>query len=124
VFSFNFSVYAESVDQDAVKKTQELLKNRESVKEITKKDAKAKNADDLAKQVAGSEEDTQELYNIAAEVLPTLLKMNNNDPEKAATALAEYSKNPEKFLSKLPKETRDKIKALSQKIESKQHKQP
>lgn len=121
---FSLNTFAQSADNESVKKAQEVLKDPKQVKEITNKDAKAKKADDFVKNIAGSEENAQEVYNIAAELMPVLLEMNNNDPEKAIQSLQDYSKNPKAFLDKLPEASRKKIKALAEKIESEKMKKP
>lgn len=121
---FSLNTFAEGADKESVKKAQEVLKDPKQVKEITNKDAKAKKADDFVKNIAGSEENAQEVYNIAAELMPVLLEMNNNDPEKAVQSLQDYAKNPKAFLDKLPETSRKKIKALAEKIESEKKKKP
>lgn len=110
--------------QFSSKQTQDLLKDQKKIKELSKENKDIKKADDFVKGVAGSDENTQAIYELAAEILPIFLEMNNNDPEKATKALAEYSKDPKAFLEKLPAATRKKIKDISTKIEAEKVKKP
>lgn len=110
--------------QKSVSQTQDILKDQKKIKELSKENKDVKKADDFVKGVAGSDENTQAIYELAAEILPIFLEMNNNDPEKATKALEEYSKDPKAFLEKLPEATRKKIKAISAKIEAEKVKKP
>lgn len=122
VSSFAESKTAEQ--QLSTKQTQDVLKDQKKIKELSKDNKDVKKADDFVKGVAGSDENTQAIYELAAEILPIFLEMNNNDPEKATKALEDYSKDPKAFLEKLPAATRKKIKDISAKIEAEKVKKP
>lgn len=120
----SFAESQNAEQQFSSKQTQDLLKDQKKVKELSKENKDIKKADDFVKGVAGSDENTQAIYELAAEILPIFLEMNSNDPEKATKALEEYSKDPKAFLEKLPVATRKKIKDISTKIEAEKVKKP
>ena len=108
---------------DAVKKTQESLKDKKSREELLKEPS-ARKANDAALGVAGSEQNLDEMYKIASELLPVLMEMNENDPEKAAKSLEAFQKDPEKFLNSLPESSKNRIKLLAEKIQAESKKKP
>lgn len=124
VFSFVATSFAEELDRNALSEAQGLLKDRSKVETVLSADPKARKADDFAKQVGGSDENVQQMYSIAADILPVLLEMNENNQEKALNSLQEYSKNPKEFLARLPAGTRKKIENLASKIESEKPRKP
>lgn len=124
VFALAATSFAEELDKNSLSETQGFLKDRSKVETVLSADPKARKADDFAKQVGGSDENVQQMYSIAADILPVLLEMNENNPEKALNSLQEYSKNPKEFLARLPAGTRKKIENLASKIESEKPKKP
>ena len=111
--------FAQSGDsKEAIKDVQKTLNDPAKIKEITAEDAKAKQVDDMVNKLAG--EDSKELYSISADILPVLMEMNKDNPERALESLASYTKDPASFLASLPPNIRERIQKLSKKIESKQ----
>lgn len=102
----------------AIKDAQNTLNNPAKIKEITAEDPNAKKVDDMVTKLAG--DDSKELYAISADILPILMEMNKDNPEKALEALGSYSKDPGGFLATLPPNIRERIQKLSKKIEDKQ----
>lgn len=101
----------------AMKDTQNLINDPARRKSVIADDPKAKSVDDMVNKLAG--EDSGELYSISADILPILMEMNQDNPEKALESLTSYSKNPAEFLSSLPPNIRERIEKLSKKLESK-----
>ena len=108
----------------AIKETQAVLNSRDEIKKIADQDPKAKSMDSAVNELTGSEESTKELYSISADILPVLMEMNQDNPEKALESLAQYSKDPGAFLQKLPVDVRLKIEKLAKKIETSKTKKP
>lgn len=102
----------------AIIDAQNTLNNPAKIKEITAEDPNAKKVDDMVTKLAG--DDSKELYAISADILPILMEMNKDNPEKALESLASYSKDPGGFLASLPPNIRERIQKLSKKIEDKQ----
>lgn len=121
--SFVFLFALSSIANDAptaIKDTQKTLTDPAKIKEITSADPKAKEVDDMVTKLAG--DDSKELYALSADILPILMEMNKDNPEKALESLASYSKDPASFLASLPPNIRERIQKLSKKIEGKQPK--
>lgn len=121
--SFVFLFALSSIANDspaAIKDTQKILTDPAKIKEITSADPKAKEVDDMVTKLAG--DDSKELYALSADILPILMEMNKDNPEKALESLASYSKDPASFLASLPPNIRERIQKLSKKIEGKQPK--
>lgn len=116
---FTLLTFANDTDH-AVKKTQDLLNDRKQVEDVIKANPQAKDVDDSVTQLTGSPEAAKELYAISADILPILMEMNQDNPEKALESLSSYSKNPGAFLKQLPPDIRLKIEKLAKKIEVKQ----
>lgn len=109
---------AEQASKDAaLAQTQKVLNDRQEIKKITESDPKAQAVDDSITELTGSEAGAKELYAISADILPVLMEMNQDDPDKALQSLTAYSKDPGAFLSKLPPDIRLKIENLAKKIE-------
>ena len=109
------SYLASAVDPSPVQKTQDALRSPQKRSELLK-DEKAQATDKAALGVVGSQKNLDEMYDIAAEILPVLMDMNQGDPEKAAQSLEEFKKDPEKFISRIPASSQEKIRALAQKV--------
>lgn len=129
VFMLVIQVWAmDDNEQDmnqAVQDTQQVLKNKSERKKIIQKDSKAKSVDDNVKQLTGGDEKAQEdIYAVAAELVPYLQKMANNDPNKMMELLAEAQKDPKKFSERWPPEQRAKLKAITERIQKQQEKKP
>lgn len=101
----------------AMKDAQNTITDPAKRKEIIAADPKAKSVDDMVSKLAG--ENSGELYSLSADILPILMEMNQDNPEKALESLASYSKDPASFMSSLPPNIRERIEKLSKKIESK-----
>jgi len=111
--------FAQTSDtKGAIKDVQKTLNDPAKIKEITSEDPKAKTVDDMVNKLAG--DDSKELYAISADILPVLMEMNKDNPEKALESLASYSKDPASFLASLAPNIRERIQKLSKKIEDKQ----
>lgn len=115
----SLSSFAESPSghSAAMKDAQNSISDPAKRKEIIANDPKAKSVDDMVSKLAG--EDSGELYALSAEILPILMEMNQDNPEKALESLTSYSKDPATFMSSLPPNIRERIEKLSKKIEGK-----
>ena len=112
----------DKASEDALKQTQDLLKNRQQRESYIKDHEGAqkvhKNIQDLT---GGDAAHTQEMYDIAADVLKVVTekaKKSNGevDVEKMKKLMLEYQTNPEAFYRQMTPEQRKRIKALGKKI--------
>jgi hypothetical protein len=107
------NVYADDTSS-ALQKTQECLRNQNC--DPAKSDA-GKVADQKALEaVNGNASNKQELYNIAADVMPILVQQAGEDPTKMQTILLKAQTDPESFLNSLPPEIQAKIKNVANAI--------
>jgi hypothetical protein len=108
---------AADFDSDAIAQTQASLRNKTERQKVINSDPKARQADQELDKIAGTPENKDELYEISAELTPWLAQTTNGDPEAMAKLLQEALGNPEAFYKKIPNAQKEKIKALTQKIE-------
>jgi hypothetical protein len=87
--------------KDALKKTQELLRDRQKRNVAAKANPKAREADDKASALAGSEKNRDEMYNIAAGVMEKLVEETGGDDKKMQEILKRAEKDPEGFYRKM-----------------------
>ncbi len=113
-FGFDDQAY-----QEALSKTQNLLRNsKERQGALDTKEAKS--ADNVAEITAlGDPAAKDQVYNIAADLMPWLVAQTEGDPKKMMEIIAEAQKNPQAFLQKLPEAERKKIGNLTRHIEAK-----
>jgi len=72
--------------------------------------------DQQVRALTGSPELTQELYNLAAQVLGELLQSSGGDMNKVFDTLSRARSDPEAFAATLSPQTRDRLKDLSDRI--------
>ncbi len=83
--SIQIGFAAESKKQDvekALKLTQQMLKDPEAIKQQTSKSPEAKNADAKVKEIAGSSENEQAIYELAASVFANLVQQSGGNFEQ------------------------------------------
>jgi len=102
----------------ALQTTQDCLRNQNC--DPSKTDV-GKAADQRALgAVGGNASIKQELYNIAADVMPILVKQTGEDPAKMQAILLKAQADPVNFLNSLPPEIQVKIKNASNAVEKNQ----
>lgn len=112
LFQQSFAQTQSEVEQ-AIKLTQEMLKDPDARDKEIGKGADKKAADQKVKDVAGSEANEQAIYELAASVFGTLMSETGGDVEKVQEMLAEGMKNPESFAKKWSPEELAKLKKIS-----------
>ena len=101
----------------ATQQTQTLLRDAAARdKVITTPDAKA--ADKQVKDLMGS--DTQALYELAADILPSIVNDGGGDSTKIQVSMDQLAKDPASLESKLTPEQLARIKNLAKRAESRQ----
>lgn len=119
---FSFSSKSEDLYiKDAVKKTKELMTNRQKRNAAIKKDPMAVDADKKAGALAGSEKNKDKMYGIASEVFEKVVESTNGDEKKMQELLKKAEKNPEAFYNEMfSDEQKAELEALSKDIENSQ----
>lgn len=104
-------------EQQGLKQTQELLRDKSQRDAFIKKDAAAKKADDVLNQLGGGNEQfNAEAYQLASEVFEVLAKESGGDPAKMNKAVQEYLRDPAAFAKKFSPEQKAKLKQLGEKV--------
>jgi len=122
IFSHSSSSMAQTdqTSDKAIKDTQDFLRDKSQRDELIKKDSKAKEADSKVNSVTGGDAvNNQKLYDISADIMPTLMQAVGNDPNKAMELLQKAQTDPEAFYKDLPPEIRAKIRGVASDIDAK-----
>lgn len=117
-FCFVARPVEDAATQSSVAETQKLMTSKSEREAHIATDTEAKKADEMAKKAMGGDDaKTDELYGIAASLLPWIMKESEGDPAKANALLLEATKDPKTFLQRLPASERAKIDDLAEKME-------
>ena len=111
------NVYADDINS-ALQKTQDCLRNQNC---DPAKTVIGRVADQKALGVAnGNAVNKQELYDIAADVMPILVQQAGEDPTKMQAILLKAQADPVSFLNSLPPGIQEKIKNAADAVEKNQ----
>ncbi|MBI2607108.1 MAG: hypothetical protein HYW49_13620 [Deltaproteobacteria bacterium] len=102
--------------QEALLKTQQLMRDAKLRQSAVGSDPKAKDMDSKVRDFAGSDENTQEIYSLGADVMENLVKESGGDPEKMQKLLDEAKKNPSAFAARFSPAQKAKLNAVAEKI--------
>jgi hypothetical protein len=115
------SAQTDQAIENALKDTQDLLKDNSKRQELFKKDSNAKAADDQVQNVTGGDSaQSQEIYNISSDAFSAVMQSAGNDPNKVMEMLNKAKGDPKAFYDSLPAEIRNKIRGVASDIEKKQ----
>lgn len=117
-FCFSVLSFAETASTDqskALSQVMELLRSSSKRQEIIKNDPKGKEADALVKDIGGIY--SEDIYNLAAEVMQTLAAEAQGDPDKMEKILEKARKDPAGFAQKFTAKQRATLKELAEKIQ-------
>ena len=128
VFAFTFVVtistqsYADSggtldsASQGALKSTQDLLTNKKQREDATQ-EGDAKKADDYVRNLTDNDKAlSDDVYKMASEIFPALVKKANGDPKKMKEIIDQFSRDPASFAGEWTPEQREKLHELSLKL--------
>lgn len=105
-------------EKQGLKDTKEFLVNPKERQKFIDKDAKAKEADQKAESLAGSKENKEEIYGIAAEVMEKLTQEAKGDPQLMQKILQEAQTNPQAFYEKyFDEKSRQRVRGVATDIE-------
>ena len=111
------NVYAEDDTVSALQKTQDCLRNQTC---DAAKSSAGQAADQKALEaVGGNANNKQELYNISADIMPTLIQQTGGDPEKMQALMLKAQTDPEGFFNSLSPDAQAKIKNIANTVEKK-----
>ena len=106
--------------QDALKAVINQLTHPEIRAEQLKSDKKALESDRAVKELGG--EYSEEIYQLAAQIMENLVREAQGDPDKMMKILEKAQQNPSSFANTFTEEQKRKLKELGKKIEKRQGK--
>lgn len=111
--------FADPQVQEAAKKTSEKMLTPEGRKEIVTS-PEGQHADQRIKSLSGGNTAAeQEMWELAAELLPIIAEKGENDPAKMMEYLEQMKKDPAKFASQFPPAQQQKLKKIAEKLKGK-----
>jgi hypothetical protein len=119
ILFISLGCWADPETQEAAKKTRELMLTPEGRKEIVNT-PQGKNAEQQIKNLSGGNTAAeQEIWELAAELLPIMAAKGDNDPAKMLEYLDQMKKDPAKFAAQFPPEQQQKLKRIAEKLKGK-----
>ncbi len=108
----------DSADQEALKQTQELLKNKTQRDQAIKDSPAAQQAADFVQQLTGGDQQmSEDIFALAAEVFSIVVQESKGDVNKMNLLLENFKKNPAQFAEKWSPEQKSRLKSLADKLE-------
>jgi hypothetical protein len=119
-FFFNISVHAEldKYNQEALKKTQDFLKNKSEREAFINKSPDAQPYAQKMNDMGMNESQKNKTFNISADVFAELVKENNGDAAAVQKMLLNAQQNPEAFYNSLSPENKKMIESLGSEMEA------
>ncbi len=108
----------DAASQEALLKTMQLLVSPSQRGVAIEESDKAKEADDVARAVAGTAENTQRLYELAARILENVVTQANGDPEAMFKILEKAQKDPAAFARTFQPDQTRLLQELGREIEA------
>lgn len=109
--------------ETAVKETQKVLRTPQ-LREKTFNDPNANQAHNTARTLSGDNAAVeQEMWELAAELVPLLAEKGESDPAKMAEYLEKMRRNPAAFIEQFSEPQRARLRTLSEKIQKASQKQ-
>lgn len=104
-------------DQEALKNTQDMLRDAKARDAaIQQTGERARQVDQGVRNLAGSQQNADDIYGLAADVFANITKEAGGDPEKMQKLLNEAQKNPAAFAEKWTPEQKQKLGEIGTKI--------
>lgn len=110
--------------EQALRLTQEMLKDPATRQSEINKSPEGKAANAKVKEIAGSPENEQAIYELAASVFATMSDQAGGDPEKMQKILDEALRNPQGFAETWSPEQVKKLEEISAKSNSVKSEKP
>ena len=104
--------------QEALGLTQKALSDPAQRSKIIQSSPAAKQTNKGVEALMGNAENTQKLYEMAADVMQTLVKLSDGDPDKMMKILEKAQKDPESFAKTFTKKQLSMLRELAKKVET------
>lgn len=102
---------------DALNQTMDVLRSASERGAEISKSPQARAADSQVKALAGTPQNTERIYELAAQVMQNLAQEGGGDPEKMMKILEEAQKNPTSFANRFTPEQKKLLKEIATDIE-------
>lgn len=107
----------DSADQEALQKTQELLRNKTERSKAIQTSESSQKVDKHVDSLFGDSSAAKEgIYDLAADIFADLVKQSGGDADKMQQLIQEYQRDPAAFAAKWSPEQKAKLKGLSEKV--------
>lgn len=120
VTSTAWSKSDKEVNEEALKNTQDLLKNPTERQKALNTPAARQSVEQLKNLTGGDAQIEQEIWELSADLMPILLEESKGDPQKMTKLLQEMKANPLSFADKFSGAQKEKLRKIAEKIASKQ----
>jgi len=121
LLTFSLQIFAQSQlskdNQDALKKTQELLTNVQKRQKAIEESKDAQKADGTVNQLVNTQQQKDQVYGIASDVFRDLATGLNGDSQQMMELLQKAQQDPESFYKALSGNQKAAIKKLANDIE-------
>lgn len=118
IFAFGAHAELDANQQQGLKDTQNLLRDKKQREDYFKNNPQAREADTKAGALGGSPANKEEMYDISAELIEVIARETNGDPVKMETIMQEAQKNPKAFYEKyMSANQKARVKALAEKVD-------
>ena len=111
--------FAESNTKDALEQTQQLLIDPANRDEVIRGNADAKNTDKALNDLVGNRVEQQRVYELAADILGSIVTKSEGDPQKMDKLLEDAKKNPEAFANTFTPEQKKTLSDIAAKTPGK-----
>lgn len=112
---------ADPETEQAIQEVQLQMKNANFGENAAKESAEARDVHNYVKGISGNPQQTQEIYDLAAEVLGNMKGLN---PEQMQKLLEAAKNDPSQFADSWTPEQKEKLKKLSNRLPSANQKKP
>ncbi len=102
---------------ESARKTQELLKNPAQRNEYSEKNQSARDTDRELRRAVGSDAAAEDVYGLAADIFPELVKAANGDPVRMQEIMAQVHRNPASLKDYFTPEQLERLKAVASQVE-------
>lgn len=105
--------------QNALTRTKSFMKNSHQRQEYLKSSPYAQEAHNKAANLLGSKQNVNKAYDMAGQMLESLLKQSNGDMSKVKEALLRGQANPAQLAESMPPEFKKMLRELANDVEGK-----
>jgi hypothetical protein len=115
---YAFSEPSQAETESAMQEAMFLLNNPDAREAYIRNNPNTRQADKSLRGLAGSEQTTEEMYQLASDIFAQITLKANGDPDKMMLLLQKAQSNPEAFAKSFTPEQKQKLSDLARQVES------